>query len=84
MSKVNSREGSQISRLRAIAAALEKVAIFVAIAVLTYALIAIDTRAASRGQPVPIKNTASRGVLDSNSQRPAKSFEAPCTDGYPG
>ena len=46
MSKVNSREGSQISRLRAIAAELEKVAIFVAVAVLTYALIAIDTRAA--------------------------------------
>jgi len=34
-------------RLRAIAEALEKIAIFVVIALLTYALIAVDTRAAT-------------------------------------
>ena len=34
-------------RLRAIAEALEKIAIVVAVALLTYALIAVDTRAAT-------------------------------------
>jgi hypothetical protein len=34
----------KIRRLRSIAAVLEKVAVFVAMAVLTYALIAVDTR----------------------------------------
>jgi hypothetical protein len=37
----------RIRRLRAIAAVLEKVVIFVAMAILTYALIVVDTRAAT-------------------------------------
>ncbi|HUH92209.1 MAG TPA: hypothetical protein VL742_03565 [Casimicrobiaceae bacterium] len=39
-------------RLRAIAAALEKVAILVALTLLTYALIVVDTRAATPSAPV--------------------------------
>jgi hypothetical protein len=45
-------------RLRAIAAVLEKVAIFVAMALLTYALIVVDTRAATPNAPPTITATS--------------------------
>jgi len=46
-------------RLRAIAEALEEIAIFVAMALLTYALIAVDTRAAVDPRATRTSSTSS-------------------------
>jgi hypothetical protein len=49
--RVGTMPKARIQRLRAIAAVLEKVAIYLAMALLTYALIAVDTRAAAPSAP---------------------------------
>lgn len=49
-------------RLRAIAAVLEKVTIVVAMALLTYALIAVDTRAATASVPAGSSGCAVQGI----------------------